>query len=103
MLFDKPTNIRDTINAGTLDYNNRQVDIDRFNSYTTELRLLQQYHLGNQQSHLVAGVQTMNNDLHRTQLGKGTTGSEYNLTLVDPVWGRDVHLKTRKHSAIRRE
>lgn len=92
--FDKPTNIRDTINTSTLAYNNRQVDIDGFNSYTAELRILQEYHLGKQTSTLVAGIQYMNNDLHRTQLGKGTTGSDYDLTLVDPAWGRDVHLKT---------
>ncbi|MBC7830225.1 MAG: TonB-dependent receptor [Chitinophagaceae bacterium] len=93
--FDKPANIRDTINAFTLQFNNRQVDIDRFNSYTTEWRLLHHYLLGNQTSSLAAGVQYMNNDLHRTQLGKGTTGGDYDLALVDPVWGRDVHLKTR--------
>jgi Fe(3+) dicitrate transport protein len=92
--FDKPTNVRDTVNAATLQYNNRQVDIDRFNSYTAELRLLQQYRLGNQMSTLAAGMQYMSNDLHRTQLGKGTTGGDYDLTLLDPVWGRDVHLKT---------
>jgi len=95
VLFDKPTNVRDTINAATMQYNNRQVDIDRFNSYTTELRLLQQYTLGRQTSVLAAGIQYMNNDLHRTQLGKGTTGSDYDLTLVEPGWGRDVHLKTK--------
>ncbi|MEI9806434.1 MAG: TonB-dependent receptor [Bacteroidota bacterium] len=95
VLFDKPTNTRDTINAATLQYNNRQVDIDRFNSYTTELRLLQEYSLGDQTSTLAAGVQYMHNDLHRTQLGKGTTGSDYDLTLVEPGWGRDVHLKTK--------
>ena len=94
VLFDKPASIKDTINAATLQYNNRQVDIDRFNSYTTELRLLQQYTLGKQTSSLVAGIQYMNNDLHRRQLGKGTTGSDYDLGLADPVWGRDVHLKT---------
>ena len=66
-----------------------------FNSYTTEFRLLQQYRLGKQTSTLAAGVQYMNNDLHRTQLGKGTTGSDYDLTLVTPGWGRDVHLKTK--------
>lgn len=93
--FDKPTSIRDTINASTLQYNNRQVDIDRFNSYTSELRLLQEYSIGRQTSSLAAGIQYMNNDLHRTQLGKGTTGSDYDLSLVDPVWGRDVHLKTK--------
>lgn len=92
--FDKPTNVRDTINTATMQYNNRQVDIDRFNSYTGELRWLQQYRTGKQTSTFAAGLQYMNNDLHRTQLGKGTTGSDYDLTLLDPVWGRDVHLKT---------
>ena len=92
--FDKPTNVADTINAITRQYNNRQVDIDAFNSYTTELRLLHQYKLGAQVSTLTAGVQYMNNDLHRTQLGKGTANSNYDLTLATPGWGRDVHLKT---------
>lgn len=95
VLYDKPTNVADTINLSTLQYNNRQVDIDRFNSYTAELRVLQEYDLGRQVSSLVAGVQYMNNDLHRTQLGKGTIGSDYDLTLLDPVWGRNVHLKTK--------
>lgn len=94
VLFDKPANIRDTINLATGAYNNRQVDIDRFNSYTTELRIMQHYSTGKYMSTLVAGIQYMNNDLHRRQLGKGTTGSGFDLSLVDPVWGRDIHLKT---------
>ncbi len=92
--FDKPTNVADTINTATMQYSNRQVDIDQFNSYTTELRLLQEYSLGRQTHYFNAGVQYMNNDLHRTQLGKGTTGSDYDVTLATPGWGRDVHLKT---------
>lgn len=99
VMFDKPTNVSDTIVTATMQYNNRQVDIDRFNSYTNELRLLQQYRLGRRAGSLAAGVQYMNNDLHRTQLGKGTTGSDYDLTLVDPVWGRDVHFKTHNVAA----
>lgn len=95
VMFDKPTNVADTINQFTGQYNNRQVDIDRFNSYTAELRLLQLYNTGMHLSSLAAGVQLMHNDLHRTQLGKGTTGSDYDLTLVDPVWGRDMHFKTK--------
>ncbi len=94
VLFDKPTNVNDTINATTLQFNNRQVDIDRFNSYTSELRLLHQYRLRSKTSSLAAGVQYMNNDLHRTQLGKGTTGSDYDLSLAAPGWGRDMHFKT---------
>lgn len=92
--FDKPTNIADTINLSTNQYNNRQVDIDHFNSYTAELRVLQEYNLGKHPAFLSAGVQLMDNDLHRTQLGRGTTGSDFDLTLVDPAWGRDLHFKT---------
>ncbi|MEP7258443.1 MAG: TonB-dependent receptor plug domain-containing protein, partial [Flavitalea sp.] len=95
VMFDKPTNVMDTVNVSTMQYNNRQVDIDHFNSYTTELRILQGYNLGGQRQWFAAGVQYMHNDLHRTQLGKGTTGSDYDLTLVDPSWGRDIHFKTQ--------
>lgn len=95
VLFDKPANVDDAINPLTLDYANRQVDIDRFKSFTNELRVLQRYKLGNQISSLAVGVQYMNNDLHRRQLGKGTTGSDFDLTLVDPNWGRDIHFKTQ--------
>ncbi len=92
--YDKPTNIADTINKSTYQYNNRQVDIDRFHSYTSELRLLHQYATGKQTSSLAAGIQYMNTDLHRTQLGKGTTGNDFDLTLVEPGFGRDLHFKT---------
>lgn len=94
VMFDKPTNVLDTINAATGEYNPRQVDIDRYHSYTTELRLLQKYQIGKGNHTLAAGVQYMNNDLHRMQQGKGSTGSDYDLSLVEPGWGRDVHLKT---------
>lgn len=94
--FDKPVTIADTINAATLQYNPRQVDIDRFNSYTSEFRLLQEYGLFGRKALLAAGIQYFNNDLHRRQLGKGTTGSDFDLT-IDPVagWGRDLHFKTQ--------
>jgi Fe(3+) dicitrate transport protein len=93
--FDKPATVGDTINAATLQYNNRQVDIDRFHSYTSELRILQRYAFAGIKNTLAGGIQYMNNDLHRTQLGKGTTGSDYDLTLLDPQWGRDIHFKTK--------
>lgn len=93
--FDKPVNIQDSINSNTHAYNNRQVDIDRFNSYTTELRVLQHYFLGKRMNSLTAGLQYMHNDLHRTQLGVGTTGSDFDLRLVQPGWGRDMHFNTR--------
>ncbi|MCC6290257.1 MAG: TonB-dependent receptor [Chitinophagaceae bacterium] len=95
VMFDKATNIRDTINTTTMQYNNRQVDIDGFNSYTNELRVLQNYFTGRNMHTLTTGIQYMHNNLHRTQLGKGTTGSDFDLTLVEPGWGRDMHFKTK--------
>jgi len=93
--FDKPANVADVIDPTTLTYAPRQVDIDHFNSYTSELRVLHHYPIGNISSTLFSGLQVMRNDLHRQQLGKGTTGSDFDLTLTDPQWGRDMHFKTR--------
>ncbi len=94
VMFDRPANIRDTIMTATGDYNARQVDVDNFNSYTIELRGLQSYPLFGDTSVVTAGVQYMINDLHRRQLGTGTTGSDFDLTLTKPGWTRDLHFKT---------
>lgn len=94
VLIDALANVPDTINRATGLYKNRQVDIDNFNSRTIELRLLQQYHIGKIQSKLATGFVYMNNDLQRRQLGKGTTGSDYDLSLVEPGFGRDIHFRT---------
>ena len=94
VLFDKPADVVDVIDPVTLTHAPRQVDIDDYHSYTTEIRLLHEYDLFNQSSALVAGVQLMNNDLHRRQKGKGSTGSDFDLSLIEPGWGRDLHFKT---------
>lgn len=94
VLIDAFANVPDTINRATGLYKNRQVDIDNFNSRTIELRLLQQCHIGKIQSKLATGFVYMNNDLHRRQLGKGTTGSDHDLSLVEPGFGRDIHFRT---------
>jgi Fe(3+) dicitrate transport protein len=92
--FDRPADVVDAIDPVTLTYASRQVDIDNYHSYTSELRLLHDYNFLNATSSLLIGVQGMRNDLHRRQQGKGTTGSDYDLTLVQPGWGRDIHFKT---------
>ena len=98
--FDKQATVPDAIDPITLQYAARQVDIDHFNSYTTEVRLLHRYTLLQYQSSFVAGVQIMNNDLHRQQLGKGTTGSDFDLSLSQPGFGRDLHFKTKNFAAF---
>lgn len=95
VMFDKPATTVDAIDPTTLQYAARQVDIDRYHSYTSELRFLHQYNIGGKTSTLAAGLQYINNDLHRRQQGKGTTGTDYDLTIADGKWGRNMHFKTQ--------
>lgn len=93
--FDRPANVRDTVDPSTVAYAQRQIDVDHFNSYTSELRFSHRYSLSNNFSALVGGVQLMNNNLNRQQLGKGSTGVDFDLSLSQPGWGRDLHFKTQ--------
>lgn len=95
VMFDKPANVPDIINPITNQYAPRQVDSDNFNSYTSELRVLHTYTLFNKESNMVGGVQLFNNDLHRKQQGRGTTGTDFDLTVTEPNFGRDMHLKSK--------
>lgn len=96
VMIDAFATVKDAMETATGQYKNRQVDIDKFNSFTSELRLSHYYQLGVMSNVLVGGIQVMNNDLNRRQLGKGTTGSDYDLTLVVPNdWGRDMHFRTK--------
>ncbi|AFK02197.1 TonB-dependent receptor [Emticicia oligotrophica DSM 17448] len=99
VMFDKAADIVDKIDPITIQYANRQVDIDNYHSYTSELRLLHEYQIGKMPSVLVSGVQMINNDLHRRQQGKGTTGSNYDLSITGD-WGRDLHFKTQNIAAF---
>ncbi len=92
--FDAFANVADAVDPVTRAFKNRQVDIDRFNSRTAEVRLQHQYSVMGLQSTLTTGLVYMNNDLHRQQLGRGTTGSDFDLALVQPGFGRDIHFKT---------
>ena len=95
--FDALANTSDAIVPETGEFKPRQVDIDRFKSLTSELRLLHRYKLVNTPATFATGFQLMANDLHRRQLGKGTTGSDFDLTLTGP-FTRDLHYKTKNIS-----
>jgi len=81
-------------------YSNRQVDIDYFNSFTTEARFKHQFSTGGIHHTTVAGVRYINNDLNRQQIGKGTAGLDYDLSLVTPGFGRDLWFRTDNIAAF---
>ena len=97
--LDAFATVPDTISRVTGQYRARQVDIDNFNSYTTELRLLHHYRVGGIRATVAGGVQLMSTDLHRRQLGVGTTASDFDLTLVGP-FKRDLHFRTKNLAAF---
>ena len=86
--------VADKIDPTTNQYKNRQVDIDNFHSYTSELRLIHEYNVGKIKNTIATGVRYINNDLHRRQVGKGTTGSDFDLSIIGD-FGRDLHFKTQ--------
>ncbi len=92
--FDRPANVPDTISPVSLRYAPRQVDVDHFNSYTSELRMLTEYNIFGKAACLVAGIQLMRNDLHRQQLGLGSVGTDFDLSISAAGWARDLHFKT---------
>lgn len=94
VLFDRLATVPDTISRVTGQYAARQVDIDNFNSYTSELRLLHRYKLAGIAATAAAGVQLISTDLHRRQLGGGTTGTDFDLSLNTP-FRRDMHFRSK--------
>jgi Fe(3+) dicitrate transport protein len=90
ILFDKPANIRDSINHITLNYNNRQVDIDEFNSFSNELRVLYKYNLWGTNGQLASGLQFLRNNMLRKQLGVGSNSLDYNLSVDSSGFIRDM-------------
>ena len=81
--FINPPNIEDTFNTAIGSYNPRQVDRDYYNGFTTEARILHNYNLGNHTSTLSAGVRYFTEDTKRKQKGVGTTGSDFDLHLLN--------------------
>ncbi|MBK8698865.1 MAG: TonB-dependent receptor [Saprospiraceae bacterium] len=87
--------VEDLVDSLTLRYKPRQVDIDGFKSYASEMRVLQDYALGSVNATLVGGIRYTHNDLHRRQQGKGSTGTDYDLAISESGFGRDIHFKTQ--------
>jgi len=96
VMFDKPANLVDKIDPATMQYASRQVDIDQYHSYTSEMRVLHKYKLRKLKGQIATGFQLMRNDLHRMQQGKGSTASDWNIALQPGTsWGRDMHLLSK--------
>ena len=91
--FINNANIMDTINTTLGTYNPRQVDRDYYDGFTTEMRLLHLYKTGQTKSALTSGIRFFTEETKRRQKGTGTTGSDFDLSLVKP-YGIDLDFHT---------
>ena len=82
--FMSAPNVADTINASTLQYNNRRVDIDQYRNFGAEMRYISTYKLGNSEQTISAGIRYFRGTTNRFQNGKGDTGFDYNLNTLAP-------------------
>ncbi len=97
--FINAGNIPDTFNTSIGSYNPRQLDMDYYNGFTTEARLLHNYKIGKSSALLAGGVRYFYEHTQRKQKGVGTTGSDFDLSLVKP-YGTDLRLITHNYAAF---
>jgi Fe(3+) dicitrate transport protein len=97
--FINTPNVMDTVNVSLGTYNPRQVDRDYYNGFTTETRLLHRYAAGKLNGVLTGGLRYFTESTRRRQKGVGTTGSDFDLSLVQP-YGIDLHLHTDNYAAF---
>jgi Fe(3+) dicitrate transport protein len=91
--FVNPLTIADTINASTNAYNPRQLDRDYYQSLGMEFRHLIHWGFGGKTHVLSAGIRAFSGSTRRKQLGTGTSGSDYDLSL-NSDYRRNLHYLT---------
>ncbi len=98
--YTKAMNVPDSINPVTLAYGERQVDRDRYKNYGAEVRLSVKYKLWGKQSAIAGGIRGYSGSTIRNQLGTGTTGHNFDLTLTKPQYGRSLEFGTINGAAF---
>ncbi len=74
--------VKDSINAGTLQYNNRTLLADQYRNYGIESKLLTNYKIGNIKNTISTGIRLYTGTTHRRTNGKGSTHTEYNMNIL---------------------
>jgi len=98
--FTKSITTKDTINPTSLQYNPRQVDRDNYKNYGTELRLSVKYKFFGKENIFAGGLRAYSGNTKRNQLGTGTTGNDFDLTLTNMQYGRSLEFETTNYAAF---
>ncbi len=85
---------KDEIDPITNQYVNRESQHEGFESITTEVRLLSHFQLSNMRNTFATGVRYFAGKMKRQGGGEGTTGSDFDFTLVTPGYEYDLDFTT---------
>lgn len=92
--FNKAITVKDTIQASTGTYANRQIDRDYYNTFNSEGRIVYHYSMLKQEQALSAGIRVSYAQTLRQQLGKGDAGTAFNLNLQQDSFPRELTFST---------
>ncbi|MCF8424283.1 MAG: TonB-dependent receptor [Bacteroidia bacterium] len=98
--FTKSITTKDTINPTSLQYNPRQVDRDNYKNYGTEVRVSVKYKFFGKENIFAGGLRAYSGSTKRNQLGTGTTGDDFDLTLTNMQYGRSLEFETTNYAAF---
>ena len=91
--FLQSITIKDSINAITGDYNNRTAQVDKYRNYGMESRIITDYKIGKMNNTISGGIRLYTGTTHRRADGKGTTGMNYDMTVIGN-YPRDIEFKS---------
>jgi len=80
--FTQSITTKDTINTATKEYNNRVLNADKYRNYALESRIITDYNLGKMKNTFSGGIRFYTGTTSRGADGKGTTGSDYDMTVI---------------------
>lgn len=102
--YMKPINIADTFNTVLNAYNHRDVDIDIYNTISSEIRINKGFKLGKNQQTLSGGVRYCLSDIQRLQKGIGSGNNDFDLSVAPDNSGnyfqKDLDLQTTNIAAF---
>jgi Fe(3+) dicitrate transport protein len=98
--FMSAVTVPDTISRITGKYANRQIDVDVYTNYGTEIRHLIQFKLGRQKHHIASGIRYFSGHTSRYRNNNGNRGTRFTLEAESPVRSRDLSYTSENMAAF---
>lgn len=97
--FTQSITVKDSINPATNEYYNRVLSADTYRNYALESRIITDYNVGRLKNTVSGGIRLYTGTTHRTSNGKGTTGTNYDMTAVGS-YQQDISFVSRNAAAF---